>query len=338
MYLRKLVNSVLIFLSFVVFSSCQGDNTDDNIVNPPESTNNRWEQVASFGGRAVGGAASFTIGTNAYVVSGNTGNQLLNQVYQYNSSANTWAVKSNFPGSYRLDCNGFTIGGKGYVCLGSDNRIMLSDIWEYDPQNDTWSRKADFPGGARLLATAIVINQKAYIIAGSTSYPSGQQNDVWEYDPQTDQWTQKNDFPGVARSSAVGFTIGNKGYVGTGIIAAEGYTTAKDFWEYDQPTDTWTRKVDLPGIARGYAQAFAIGNKGYIALGMNDINSSGTVLTLTKDIWEFDPQSNAWTEKTIFPGSGRAMAVSFVIDSFAYIGLGNRENVSTLNDFWKFRP
>lgn len=333
MFLKSICKVIIIML-LITLSSCK----KEEVVSIPEPTNSEWTRMANFGGQAVAGSASFTIGTKAYVVSGKAGNSMLNQVYQYNSVSNTWTAKNNFPGKNRLDFNGFTIGGKGYVCLGSDNQVMLSDIWEYDPQNDTWTKKADFPGGARLLSTTIVINQKAYIIAGSTSYPGGQKNDVWEYDPQSDHWTRKNNFPGQSRNGAAGFTIGNKGYVGTGIISDAPYNTIKDFWEYDQPTDTWTKKSDFPALGRGYAQCFTINNKGYIALGLTGINSSGTVLTLAKDVWEYDPQSNVWTQKQIFLGSGRSMATSFVIGSNVFIGLGNNENLGFLIDFWKFTP
>ena len=41
----------------------------------------------------------------------------------------------------------------------------------------------------------------------------------------------------------------------------------KDFWEWDQATDVWTRKADFGGIARRDAVGFSIGNKGYIGTG-----------------------------------------------------------------------
>ena len=295
-----------------------------------------WTQAAGFTGTPVRGSAAFAIGNYAYIISGTAGDQLIKQVYQYDSTTNTWAQKNDFPGTPRLDTSGFSIGSKGYVCFGSDNNVSLKDLWEYDPQTDQWTRKTDFPGLARLLATVMVINGKAYVTGGYTT--EGYKTDVWEYDPQTDTWTRKADFPGIPRGSAAGFAIGNKGYMCTGIIPGSGWTTTKEFWEYDPQTDHWTQKTDFPGTARGYAQGFAIGTKGYTGLGLLEIGTGGNSLTLIKDLWEYDPATNGWTQKTSIPGSGRAMAVSFVIGSSAYMGLGNNENVVNINDLWKYTP
>jgi N-acetylneuraminic acid mutarotase len=327
---RKLASVVVMTAMVLASVDCQKAET------PSGPSGNPWERIADFGGQPVRGSAAFSIGTRAYVVSGTTGNQLLAQVYQYDATANTWSRKSDFPGTPRLDVNGFTIGSKGYVCLGSDNITGLADVWEYDPQSDGWTRKKDFPGGGRLLSTVLVIGQKAYVVAGSTS--SGAKKDVWEYDPQADQWTSKADFPGTARGSAAGFVIGSKGYLGTGTVAGTGYTPVHDFWEYDPQTDRWTSRADFPGTSRGYAQAFGLGSKGYLGLGMVGINSSGTQLTLVRDIWEYDPQTNSWTQKPDYAGSGRAMALNFVIGSSGYVGGGNDANTANLRDFWKITP
>jgi N-acetylneuraminic acid mutarotase len=330
MVTRNLVRVVAVTTMMWASVDCQKAES------PSGPSGSQWERIADFGGQPIRGSAAFTIGNRAYVVSGTTGNQLLPQVYQYDVSTNTWTRKSDFPGTSRLDCNGFAIGGKGYVCLGSDNVICLSDLWEYDPQTNGWMKKKDFPGAARLLATVLVINQKAYVVAGSS--PSRMLKDVWEYDPQADQWTPKADFPGTARGSAAGFVIGSKGYLSTGTVAGTGYTPVRDFWEYDPQTDTWTSEADFPGAARGYAQAFSLGSTGYIGLGMVGLNPSGTQLTLVNDIWEFDPQTNAWTRKEDFPASGRAMAMSFVVGSSGFVGGGSDANTDNLRDFWKITP
>jgi N-acetylneuraminic acid mutarotase len=334
MFSKTFWRIAILTVLFSCFISCQ-DKTDDNNT-PQEPTGGTWTQIANFTGIPVCGSAAFAIGNYAYIVSGTDGNQVIHQVYQYDSTTNTWTRKNDFPGTARLDTCGFSIGTRGYVCLGSDNNVNLADIWEYDPQTDGWTQKTDFPGSARLLATVLVINQKAYVIGGYAA--EGYKTDVWEYDPQSDTWTRKNDFPGTARSSAAGFVIGNKGYVGTGILTATGWSTTQELWEYDPQTDQWTQKTNFPGTGRGYAQGFTLGNKGYIGLGILEIGPGGNSLTLTKDLWEYDPLTNAWTQRPSITGNGRGMAVSFVIGSSGYVGLGNNENVINLSDFWKYTP
>ncbi len=89
----------------------------------------------------------------------------------------------------------------------------------------------------------------------------------------------------AARSSAVGFSIGTKGYIGTGIRGGgdgwEGnYYHLKDFWEWDQATNVWTRKADLEGSGRSNAVGFSIGTKGYIGTGIGWVEE-GWMVTIS---------------------------------------------------------
>ena len=43
-----------------------------------------------------------------------------------------------------------------------------------------------------------------------------------------------------------------------------------------------------------------------------------------KDFWEYDPATNAWTQKADFGGTARLDAVGFSIGSKGYIGTGKR--------------
>ena len=92
----------------------------------------------------------------------------------------------------------------------------------------------------------------------------------------------------------MGFSIGNKGYIGTGNFFT------KDFWEWDQATNTWTQKADFGGFPRELAVGFSIGNKGYIGTGWDGSS-------LKQDFWEYDPNGVAGInelsqiETSVFP-------------------------------------
>src|SRR5258708_33661912 len=104
-------------------------------------------------------------------------------------------------------------------------------------------------------------------------------------------WIQKANFGGTARNSAVSFSIGTKGYIGTGYTGFSGTgTNKKDFWEWDQATNTWTQKADFGGGFREAAVGFSIGTKGYIGTG-------GNFGTYNNDFWEWDQATNVWTKK-----------------------------------------
>jgi hypothetical protein len=54
-------------------------------------------------------------------------------------------------------------------------------------------------------------------------------------------------------------------------------------WEWDQGTDTWTRKADLEGYPRTSAVGVSTGSKGYIGMGY------GTQYSTLRDLWEYNP-------------------------------------------------
>ncbi|MBY0426658.1 MAG: hypothetical protein K2Q22_13545, partial [Cytophagales bacterium] len=99
-------------------------------------------------------------------------------------------------------------------------------------------------------------------------------------------------------------------------------------------TGSWTAKANFTGTARSEAVSFSIGGKGYIVSGV----AFGEVGTRFRDVWEYNPTNNTWTQKANLPGSIRSDAFSFVIGTKGYIGGGRLASGSSLNDFWEFIP
>ena len=246
----------------------------------------------------------------------------------------TGLQRANFPGGPRYGAAGFAIGTKIYIGLGFidvDGQSAARDLWEWDQSANVWTKKADYPGNSAASVVSFSIGEKGYVGTGHAFSTTNYTNEFWEYDPERDTWTQKASLASTpARSWAVGFSIGSKGYIGTGAIdGAATNTYYKEFWEWDQPTNTWTRKADFAGPARGGAVAFSIGNKGYIGTG-----SDGNT-TLFRDFWEWDQATNIWTRKADFGGTARCGAVGFSIGNKGYIGTG-LDVTSAYNDFWEW--
>ena len=82
-------------------------------------------------------------------------------------------------------------------------------------------------------------------------------------------------------------------------------------------------------VIRQESIGFAVNGKGYIVAGDNC--SSGDNY---QDVWEFDPNSDTWTQLEDFTGSARRYPDAFVIGKKAYVGLGT----SGVNyaDLWEF--
>ena len=100
--------------------------------------------------------------------------------------------------------------------------------------------------------------------------------------------------------------------------------------------NTWTKLNDVGMGKRERATGFSIGSLGYLCGGLD------TAEVIHKDLWAYDPQTDAWTQKADLPGAARRDAVSFVIDNYAYVGSG-MDSISgptgtTLKDFWRYNP
>ena len=195
-----------------------------------------------------------------------------------------------------------------------------------------WTKLADLLGTARTSAIGFSIGTTGYVGLGTLS-TGGKANDFWAYNSVNNTWSQKANFPGAGRYGAVGFSIGNKGYVGLGADSTTGYN---DFYEYDPATNIWTKKVDFPAEARLLCVGFGIGAFGYIGLGKLKFNDSRR-----GDFWKFDPTgSGAWALITTYGNSASTAlvgSVSFVINSKAYIGLGNTIN-GRVSYIYEFNP
>ena len=284
-----------------------------------------WTQKANFGGTARRYAVGFSIGTKAYIGTGDDGMNR-QDFWEYDQLLNTWSQIANFPGTPRQSAISFSIGTRGYVGTGNDGTDQ-QDFWEWDQTNNKWTQKTNFSGVVRAEAVAFSIGLNGYIGTGHILVGTNFSKDFWEYNASTDAWTQKADFVGINRCDAVGFSIGAKGYIGLGGDTSN--VPFKDFWEWDQANNTWTQKADFSGAPRWYAVGFSIGLKGYIGTGSDATKNY-------KDFWEYDPGDNTWSQKADFGGAARTRATGFSIGTKGYLGTG--EGSVRYRDFWEFNP
>lgn len=144
---------------------------------------------------------------------------------------------------------------------------------------------------------------------------------------------QKADFPGGGRFGAVRFVIDDEVYVGLGEAGAGNYPI--DFYRYDGSSGQWTPIADFPGGGREFGIGYANNGKGYVGLGSSFIGANTTVF---EDFWQYDPQTNSWTQLGNFDGGKRAKAIAFSVGGSAYIGTGITDQFEDTNDFWKYDP
>jgi len=319
---RTLITMLLMGLVFV---SCSNDDDEELLGN--------WIKKSSFDGPARSSATSFVIGSYAYVATGYTGDEYLKDLWVYNSDGDYWEQKADFTGVARSSASGFELDGKGYVGLGYDGTNKLKDFHQYNPSTNTWTQKADFAGSARYSAVGFQVSGKAYF---GTGYDNNFLKDFYQYDANADTWTQVNGFSGNKRRNASVFVIDDKAYLVAGINNG---AYQVDFWMFDPSTDTWTKKRDIDQdkdddesynddyvIVRSNASAFSMNGLGYLACGES-----------SKTIWEYNPSTDVWQEKTALEGSGRTDAIGFSINERGFVLLG-RSGSSYYDDVWEFKP
>jgi len=265
---------------------------------------------------------------------------------------------SDFPGDGRTYGVSFCIGTKIYVGFGSNYSGPVYDLWEwdYDKANsdldlttkNMWTKLPDFSGsvsknditeginGSRI---GLAVNGKGYILTGVFFDNGNLVNEFWEFDPETNLWTQKENPPvNLVDVSLTGFSIGSKLYIGTGESLGGALDTLernRNLWEWDQTTDTWTQKADFPGAVRGHATGFSIGDKGYIGLG----GKSGMVgVPLYHDLWEYNPETDNWTQKADFPGTQQWNSVAFSIGNKGYVtaGVDHDSESASHHEIWEW--
>ena len=96
----------------------------------------------------------------------------------------------------------------------------------------------------------------------------------------------------------------------------------------------WNAKTGYPGVGRHRSSGIGIGNKVYYGLGHV---SSGTANIGFQDWWEFDPATNAWTQKANYAHESHG-AVGFSIGNKGYMGAGDSESIGANTNFYEYDP
>lgn len=196
-----------------------------------------------------------------------------------------------------------------------------------------WVKSNSPDAEGRAGCVSFVIGDIAYF--GSGYDGTVRYNTFYAYDPTADSWSNIAPMPGTKRNSAAAFVVGGKGYVTTGY---DGINKLNDTWEYTPTTNTWTSKAALPDApnstvgsgARYGAVGFGIGNYGYLC--------SGYTGSHTKDLWQYNPANDTWTQKkSMNTTDKRTGAVAMVYQDKAYIVSGTY-NGSVVTEMAVYEP
>ncbi|MFA9391559.1 MAG: Kelch repeat-containing protein [Prolixibacteraceae bacterium] len=305
-----------------IFSSC---GTED------VTLMGNWVGKAFLEGRPRGEGTSFAINDFGYFGMGKDDDGYLTDFWKYDPAKDAWSQVADFPGTPRAYNISVSNGKKGFVGLGYDGDNDLADFWEYDAAGNSWKQIKDFEGGARRYAAAFAIGSDIYVGTGLAEDGTIYTNDFYKFDGAN--WSKTTTLSGEKRRNANAIGFNGKGYI---ISGYHNYSLA-DFWEYDPTTQIWTKLTSLTDedygsteIPRWNAATFVANDKIFLVGG-----TTGSTLTT---IFEWDPTTITWTQKTgIEYGNGREGVGSFVLNGNGYI-VGGHSGASYFDYCTMFQP
>jgi N-acetylneuraminic acid mutarotase len=94
---------------------------------------------------------------------------------------------------------------------------------------------------------------------------------------------------------------------------------------------SWVTKNPFSGTPSQNATGFAIGNNGYVVVGL--LSRNGPIYT--NQVWSYNPSGDNWSQKSNFPQT-LAGSVSFVINDTAYVAGGQTTGLSLVNNTYAY--
>ncbi|HEY4108514.1 Kelch repeat-containing protein [Puia sp.] len=250
-----------------------------------------------------------------------------------------WFRRDNIPSALtnfqgRFGGWSFVIGSKGYIGGGTavttNSKLSTAkNVFSFDTATKAWSQNATPPSVVTGGEGAFAIGNNGYVLTGSedvTQY-------TYAYSALNNSWSPKAPLPGIPRYYAVGVAIDGKGYIGGGAYQPGLGLNFNNWTQYDPVADRWTEKARLPneptygGVA--FVSSGGTGGKAYLCGGYDNEGR------LSKALWQYDPATDQWTQKTNFPGSGRAWAVGMNTTNAGFITTG-WDGSKTLADVWRY--
>ncbi len=99
--------------------------------------------------------------------------------------------------------------------------------------------------------------------------------------------------------------------------------------------NAWTQKASFSAAGRIWTCGFSLTStagktRGYIC--------AGWIANYSKDLWEYDAGTDAWTQKADFGGGKRYGMIGVTIGTKGYVGMGFDSTASYKNDLWEYDP
>lgn len=152
------------------------------------------------------------------------------------------------------------------------------------------------------------------------------------------KWKTVAQVPTSGRWSAMMFAVNDKIYIGGGYKG--NLQSFNDLLSYDITGNKWNFLAGLPTnvTSRTAGVTFTANGKAYVGLGAQDYNNFSPPPMFLKDIWEYDPATNKWTQKADLIDSGRADAAWFALNNKLYVVGGHISSMDASARTFEYDP
>ena len=293
--------------------------TNSSFTTPPIFT----QESGTFDGgtRIEGSSAYFVIGEKGYLLGGDRGPTLANNLYSYTPALLRWDERESYTaGSMRWltavvidDTKVYVLGGSG---AGS---VDKNDFSMYNAASNWWNPRPTGPPPGHSRVGFALNNEVVYVggIQGGIA-----KDEVWGYNVNTDTWTLKTNFP-VSQHGGIAVNINNTIYAGLGKnTAGVGYT---QLWKSNGALTAWIPEPSGSILSGNVLAGTVFGNKIYV------IEKASGKYT----IFVYDPATQEWKRKSDLPDNYNwDISFMFTINNRIYIGFADGDKVVSYNPLW----
>jgi len=204
-----------------------------------------------------------------------------------------WVARSSMP-LPRRDFATVALEGKIYVLGGGDTTFLgtpsppTATVQVYDPATDSWTMANPMLQAATNHAAAVV-DGRIYVAGGRTDVSPGVRT-LQVYDPATGMWTRKADMP----SERVDGAATGAGGIFLFFGGRDPAMASSTVFAYDPALDQWSSRASMPDV-RYDLSAIGVNGKSYILGGYGSL--SGPDGGYYRTMYEYDPGTNAWTQR-----------------------------------------
>ncbi|MDR2916787.1 MAG: hypothetical protein LBV74_18495 [Tannerella sp.] len=275
--------------------------------------------LATFPGatRLSNSTAYFAINDNLYLVGGDLGANLTNEMYVYSISKNEWTSRKPFSGGAAKWLSAVGYGNSGFVYGGVDkDGYYIKGFYEYESRGDE-NEWRDYEGPDSMVMTTVVSKGNSiYYIGGNCDTVK---REVWEFQPGSKIWEKKTDFP-VAQYGGISVVLDNVIYAGMG---KDSYKVCNNsLWTTKDGAVTWDSKIECSISNEGILAGVVCNKRIYV------INESYYIL-------EYNPETDIWSRKSQIPSDYRKpFNGMYVVNNKIYIGLGDARSFTVYDPTW----